>query len=107
MLTVSPAASAALAELLEDPEIPQGAAVRLVGGEDATGHAGVGIVVTDEPGPSDEVVHAAGGLEVYVDPSVAGALEDQELDAEVDEGASRIAFRFQRQPLNGGPPGAD
>lgn len=104
MLTVSPAASAALAELLEAPDVPQGAAVRLVGGEDASGEAGIGIVLADGPGAADEVVHAAGGLDVYVEPQVAEVLEDQELDADVDVDASRIAFRFQRQPLNGGPP---
>lgn len=105
MLTVSPAASAALSDLLEAPDIPDNATVRLVSGQDASGATGIGIVLAEEPAPTDEVVEAAGGLEVFVESQVAEVLEDQELDAELDPEGSRVAFRFQRQATNGGPPG--
>ncbi len=102
MLTITPAASAAIVELLRSPAVPDGAAVRLMRGEDEAGEAGIGIALVDQPSPADEVIETASGVEVFVEPAAAELLDDQELDAEVD--AERIAFSFHPQPLNGGGP---
>jgi iron-sulfur cluster assembly protein len=103
MLTVTPTASAALAALLDSPEVPDGAGVRIARGEGPDGEPGIGLAVVSSPEPSDMIVDDAAGVELYVEPQAAELLDDQELDVETEGG--QIGFTLHRRPLNGGPPG--
>ena len=102
MLTVTAAASVALAALLESPEVPEGAVPRLAQGHGPDGDPAVGLTLVSEPDPGDEVIAVGEGVDVFVDPEAADSLEDQQLDVELD--GERVAFSLRRQALNGGPP---
>jgi Fe-S cluster assembly iron-binding protein IscA len=102
MLSVTSAAGAALASLLESPEVPDGAVPRLVQGRAADGDPAVGLTLVSEPDPGDEVIAVGEGVDVFVDPEASGALEGHQLDVEMD--GERVAFSLRRQARNGGPP---
>jgi Fe-S cluster assembly iron-binding protein IscA len=103
MLTVAVAAGAALASLLESPEVPDGAVPRLVQGRAPDGESAIGLTIVSDPDPADEVVAAGRGVEVFIEPVAVDALDDQQLDVELDD--ERVSFSLRSQPLNGGPPG--
>jgi Fe-S cluster assembly iron-binding protein IscA len=105
MLTVTVAASAALASLLESPEIPAGAVPRLVQGRAPDGEPAIGLTIVSDPDPADEVVAAGRGVEVFIEPAAVDALDDQQLDVERDH--ERVSFSLRSQPPNGGPPGGN
>ncbi|HWE31998.1 MAG TPA: hypothetical protein VG410_00855 [Solirubrobacteraceae bacterium] len=103
MLTVTPAAAAAVATLLENPEIPDGASIRLQRGVDATGEAAIGIAIVSEPEPDDEPVPTAQESEVFLASDVAGLLDDQVLDVQVEQ--EQVSFTLRPQPIDGHPAG--
>jgi Fe-S cluster assembly iron-binding protein IscA len=104
MLTVTPAAAAAISSLLESPEVPDGACVRLTQGLAPSGEATIGLTVAPDPEEGDAVVPAAEDVEVFVDPEAAPVLDDKELDVELE--GERAFFSLHRQSLDGGPPDA-
>jgi Fe-S cluster assembly iron-binding protein IscA len=104
MLTVTPAAAAAVATLLENPDLPEGASVRLQRGVDAGGGSAIGIAVVSGPEPDDEPVPAVEDRDVFLAPDVAELLDDQVLDAEVAE--EQVSFVLRPQSVDGRPPGA-
>ena len=104
MLTVTPAAAAAISSLLDSPEVPDGACVRLSQGLAPSGEAEIGLAVVTDTEESDAVVHTDGDVEVFVDADAAPVLEDKELDVEME--GERAFFSLHRQSLNGGPPDA-
>lgn len=99
MLTVTPAASAAVTAILENPDIPAGAGMRLQLGTDAAGERGIGITIVSEPGPGDERVSAAPDDNVFLAHDVVDLLDDQVLDAEID--GQNVAFTIRPQSLDG------
>ena len=101
MLAVTPAATEALASLLHSPEVPQGAGVRLAHGLAAGGEPSIGLTIVSRPDATDEVVDSGGGVDVFVDHAAADALDDQQLDVEMD--GERVAFTLRRQPPGRGP----
>jgi hypothetical protein len=101
MLTVTPAASAAVAAVLESPQIPDGAVLRLQQGLDASGNNSIGIAVVEEAELADEHVPVDAGRELLVAPELADQLDDQVLDAEIQD--ENVAFMIRPQPVNGGP----
>jgi iron-sulfur cluster assembly protein len=105
MLTITPAASAAIVDLLHSPEIPTGAGLRLTHQPAGAEAIAIGMAVVDEAEPEDKVLEAGDGAEVFVEPETAELLDRQELDVDVDSG--RVVFSFHPQGINGGPPGAD
>jgi Fe-S cluster assembly iron-binding protein IscA len=102
MLTITPAANAALASLLDSPDVPDGAGIRISRGTGPDGEPAIGMMVVSEPESSDQVVETAGGVGIYVAPDTAETLDDKELDIEQD--GERIAFSIHPQARNGGPP---
>lgn len=103
MLIITPAASAAIVNLLKSPTVPDGAGLRITHGP-ATGESvAIGMSVVDEPDPADTVLEAGDGAEVFVEPETAELLDDQELDVEMD--ADRVVFSFHPQGINGGSSG--
>jgi hypothetical protein len=102
MLTVSPAASAAVAAVLDSPQVPDGASLRLQHGLDAAGHDSIGIAIVDEAEAADAHLPVDAGRELLVAPEVADTLDDQMLDAEiVDE---NVAFTIRPRAIDGGGP---
>jgi Fe-S cluster assembly iron-binding protein IscA len=102
MLTVTPSASQALTALLESPEIPDGAGVRIAHGPGPAGEPALGLSIVDGPAPEDIVVDGTGDVDLFLEAQTAEILDDKQLD--VEEAAEGIAFTLSPQPLNGGPP---
>ena len=84
MLTVTPQASEAIRGILESPNVPDDAVVRISPPTEAGTQQETGLVVsvTDSPAPDDQVVEGD-DVEVHVEPSAAQILDDKELDATV------------------------
>ncbi len=101
VLTLTPTASAAVHALLDNPELPDSSGLRLQSQTDATGQPGIGIEVVTAPVDGDQLVPAGAGHDVYLSPDVAPVLDDQVLDAELDD--RRVAFSLRPQPLDGAP----
>jgi Fe-S cluster assembly iron-binding protein IscA len=103
MLTVTPAAAAAVATLLENPDLPEGASVRLQRGVDAGGESAIGIAIVSGPEPDDEPVPAVEDRDVFLARDVAELLDDQVLDAQVEE--QQLSFVLRPQSVGGGAAG--
>jgi Fe-S cluster assembly iron-binding protein IscA len=99
MLTVTPAAAAAVATLLENPDLPEGASVRLQRGVDVAGGSAVGIAIVSGPEPDDEAVPAVEDRDVFLAPDVAELLDDQVLDAQIEE--EQVSFTLRPQSVDG------
>jgi Fe-S cluster assembly iron-binding protein IscA len=102
MLTVTPAAAAAVTALLDSPQIPDDAALRLQQGVDSAGGNAIGIAVVGEPEDADTHIPVDPGHELLVAPEVADALDDQVLDAEIQD--ENVAFMIRPQSVDGQPP---
>jgi Fe-S cluster assembly iron-binding protein IscA len=98
MLAVTPAAAAAVTAILQNPELPDGAGLRLESGIDAAGENGVGIAIVTEPERDDEHVSAAPD-NVFVAHELVDVVDDHVLDAEID--GQNVAFTIRPQSLNG------
>lgn len=103
MLTLTPSAVAAVSMLLQSPEVPDGAGLRLQGGVGPDGEPAVGIAVVRAPDPDDEVVPVATPGDVFLSPDVAEVLDECVLDAEIE--GENVAFMIHPQPLDGNAPG--
>jgi Fe-S cluster assembly iron-binding protein IscA len=101
MLTVTPAAAAAVSAILESTDLPEGAGLRVQLGTDADGERAIGIAVVPEPEPGDERVPAATEDDLFLAPELAGLLDHHVLDAEIDD--QNVSFSIRPQSLNGGP----
>lgn len=99
MLTVTPAAAAAVTAILEHPDLPPGAGLRLQAGPDGAGEQAIGIAIVGEPGPDDEHVTSAPDDNIFLSHEVVDVLDDQVLDAEVE--GENVAFTIRPQSLAG------
>ncbi|HWF54629.1 MAG TPA: hypothetical protein VG223_08385 [Solirubrobacteraceae bacterium] len=102
MLTLTPAAAAAVSALLDSPQVPEEAALRLQRGLDASGAEGIGIAVVTEPGATDAHLPVSDEHELLLAPDVADQLDAHVLDATVED--ENIAFMIRTQPVDGRPP---
>lgn len=93
MLSITPAAEQAIEQILDSPQAPDEAGVRIEAqsGEDGT-EAGFQLAVVPSPADDDQVL-AEGN--VFLEKHTADLLDDSELDAEVDEG--QVRFKLQHQ----------
>jgi hypothetical protein len=105
MLTITPAAAAAVTALLESPQVPDGAALRLQQGADASGASAVGIAIVAEPEDAYTHLPADPEHELLLAPEVADMLDDKVLDAEIQD--ENVAFMIRPQSVDGGPPPVD
>lgn len=98
MLTLTDNARIAI-EVLTAPTsgAPPGAGVRIAAAEDAPVGAGTALTmaITPAPEPDDEIMNDA-GARVFLDTAAAQILDDQTLDAEIDQ-SSGVSF-FVRAP---------
>jgi hypothetical protein len=99
MLTLTPTAYAAVHALLDDPELPESSGIRLQSQTDEAGQPGIGIEVVSAPIDGDQLVPAGDGHDVFLSPDVAPVLDDQVLDAELDE--RRVAFSLRPRAADG------
>jgi iron-sulfur cluster assembly protein len=88
MLEMTPNAVAALCAFFYRPGTPETAGVRIAQGEDR--HLALSTAL--EPEPGDRVVEKD-GARLFLEPVVAGALDDMVLDANV-EADGRVRFVF-------------
>jgi Fe-S cluster assembly iron-binding protein IscA len=102
MLTVTPAAVTAVNALLESPQVPEDAALRLQEGTDASGGPAVGIAIVAESEAADAHVPIDPQHELLVAPEVADILDDKVLDAEIQD--ENVAFMIRPQSVDGRPP---
>ncbi len=101
MLTVTPAAAAAVTAILHNPDVPDGAGVRLQMGVDATGNRAIGITIVTEPEPDDERVSSTDDDDVFVDRELVDVLDRHVLDADID--GRNVAFTIRPQAVDGRP----
>jgi len=80
LLTLTEHAQTAVRTLTQDPEAPEGAGLRITPGND-----GLELILVAEPVPGDALIDDD-GAKVYVEPQVAELLDEQTLDARVEDG---------------------
>jgi iron-sulfur cluster assembly protein len=85
MLTLSPSAVEAVDTLLQRPEVPDDAGLRIR----TAGESQLAIAIAPEPGPDDQVIEE-GGARVFVEPEAAPMLDNVELDARTE--GEQVAF---------------
>jgi iron-sulfur cluster assembly protein len=101
VLFVTPAAADAVTSVLEAPEVPEGAGLRLQEGTTPTGEAAVGIAVVTEPYPEDATIDTGGKGDLFLAPEVIAVLDDQILD--VTTQGENVGFLIRPQGPNGEP----
>ena len=80
MLTLTEHAQTAVRTLTQDPQAPESAGLRITPGND-----GLELILVTEPVPGDALIED-GGARVFVEPQVAQLLDEQTLDAQVEDG---------------------
>jgi Fe-S cluster assembly iron-binding protein IscA len=93
MLVLSDSAATAIRNLVDRPELPDVAGVRIASGEGESGRLSVSTAGLPEEG--DQVVEDQ-GARVFLEPAAAAMLDDKVLDASVDE-QGRIGFVLSHQ----------
>src|SRR5919204_6413955 len=89
MLTLTPIASEAIRQLSAQTEDPEATGLRIASGPETPEGTALELSLVEEPAPEDEKFDDDGAT-VYLEPHVAGFLDDKVLDAQVDEG--RVTF---------------
>jgi len=97
MLAITPSAVQLIQGLMSQPEVPDGAGLKLSGQMTPEG-ASIELNVVAGPEESDQVLEAE-GAKIFVAAPVTQALDDKILDAGVEEG--NIEFRLMEQSSNG------
>lgn len=94
MLTVTNNAAAAIRSLTSQPDIPDGAGLRIAADQSA---GALQLSVAPAPEQGDQVVDDAGGARLFLDTDAALLLDDKALDATMDEQGG-IQFALAEQP---------
>jgi iron-sulfur cluster assembly protein len=99
MLTLTQDATEAIEQILESPEVPDGAGIRIAAGGPSTNGASADagtlqITVVTGPGGEDEVIEDA-GARVFVDETLATFLADKTLDVVVQD--QQVQFSLETQ----------
>lgn len=101
MLTLSPSAVDALDALLQSPQVPDEAGLRIAAADDSPEPA-LNVQLAPGPAPQDQVIEE-GGARVFVEPTAADLLEDAQLEAQTQ--GDQIAFGVvPRTGLDGNGP---
>jgi len=100
MLTLTPDATQAIEQILENPELPEGAGVRISATPEPSENGAapqaieLQMVVAGEPAGDDHVIEDA-GARVFVDDTLSGVLDDKQSDAALD--GEQVEFRLGDQ----------
>jgi iron-sulfur cluster assembly protein len=97
VLTLSPSAVEAVDSLLDNPEVPDDAGLRI----DTAGESQFNLEIALEPAPGDQVIEE-GGARVFVDPEAALMLYNAELEARKD--GNQVAFGLTQAGGENGSP---
>jgi Fe-S cluster assembly iron-binding protein IscA len=89
MLTLTPIASEAIRQLSAQTGDPDATGIRIAPGPETPEGTALELSLVEQPDPEDEKIDEDGAT-VYLEPHVAGFLDDKVLDAQVDEG--RVTF---------------
>jgi iron-sulfur cluster assembly protein len=98
MLALTENAVTVIRELTEQPEVPDGAGLRIASepvASDADAQA-LSLAITPRPEAGDQVLDA-GGARLFVADDAADFLADKALDAEVDD-RGQVSFQVALQP---------
>ena len=96
MLTLTDHAQTAVRTLIQDPETPENAGLRITPGND-----GLELMLVAEPVPGDALIDD-GGARVFVEPQTAQLLDEATLDAQVEDGKlSFFLAPVRTEPLPG------
>jgi Fe-S cluster assembly iron-binding protein IscA len=97
MLTLTPVASEAIRQLSSQTEDPDASGIRISPGPETPEGTALELTLVEEPEPEDEKVDDDGAT-VYLEPQVAGFLDDKVLDAQLDEGRVTFVLRDETTP---------
>ncbi|MEN3283409.1 MAG: iron-sulfur cluster assembly protein [Solirubrobacteraceae bacterium] len=97
MLTLTPVASEAIRQLSSQTDDPEASGIRIAPGPETPQGTALELTLVEEPEPEDEKVDEEGAT-VYLEPHVAGFLDDKVLDAQVDEGRVTFVLRDEDTP---------
>jgi iron-sulfur cluster assembly protein len=101
MLTLTPVASEAIRQLSSQTEDPEASGIRISPGPETPDGTALELTLVEEPEPEDEKVDEDGAT-VYLEPHVAGFLDDKVLDAQLDEGRVTFVLRDETVPPEAG-----
>src|ERR687886_1932665 len=110
MLTLTPIASEAIRQLSAQSDDPDSTGIRIAPGPETPEGTALELSLVEEPEPEDEMIDEDGAT-VYLEPHVAGFLDDKVLDAQIDEGRVTFVVRDDEPGLedfsspNGNGPG--
>jgi Fe-S cluster assembly iron-binding protein IscA len=91
MLTITPAASDAIRQLVEASELPESAGIRIGRGTETPLGVALDLALVDTPDDADQVSDE--GATVFVDSQLGDLLDDKVLDAQVADGQVAFALR--------------
>lgn len=95
MLTLTDNAVSVIRTLTAQPEVPDGAGLRIAA--DVTDNSGgLTLSLATAPQEGDQVVDESGAL-LFLEPTAATVLDDKALDADVDEDG-KVSFALAEQP---------
>ena len=97
MLTLTPVASEAIRQLSLQTDDPEASGIRIAPGPETPQGTALELTLVEEPEPEDEKLDEDGAT-VYLEPHVAGFLDDKVLDAQVDEGRVTFLVRDDEVP---------
>jgi iron-sulfur cluster assembly protein len=80
LLTLTDQAQTAVRTMTQDPQAPESAGLRI-----APGGEGIELMLVAEPAPGDALIDD-GGARVFVEPQAAELLDEQTLDAKLENG---------------------
>lgn len=95
MLTLTPKAADVIHDLTSRPSMPASTGLRISPNTDEAGGPALAVYLAEGPSPQDQVVETE-EAKVFLEPQVAGQLDDKVLDAQVDERGG-IAFSVMPQ----------
>jgi iron-sulfur cluster assembly protein len=98
MLTLTPIASEAIRQLSAQTDDPESTGIRISPGPETPDGTALELTLVEEPEPEDEKVDDDGAT-VYLEPHVAGFLDDKVLDAQIDQG--RVTFLVRDDDMPG------
>lgn len=82
MLVLTTSATSVIKDLTAQPQIPEGAGLRIAPAPDGSGE--LHLSLQSAPIPGDEIIDAQGAL-VFLEPATANLLANQTLDAQVSD----------------------
>ncbi|MQA25330.1 MAG: Fe-S cluster assembly protein HesB [Micromonosporaceae bacterium] len=94
MLTLTDNAVSVIRTIVSQPEVPDGAGLRIAA-ENTNTAEGLTLSLATAPQEGDQVVDTS-GARLFLEPTAASVLDDKALDADVDE-QGKVSFALAEQ----------